>query len=105
MDGLSRHLSPFAGDGALEIAEWLVAYERLCEVEHVAPTELLTSMLAVNATQVFSRMLVGEASNWEVVKAVLTVEYAMPRQEVWHRYIDCKLLAGETVDIYLGRLE
>ena len=50
-------------------------------------------------------MLVGEASNWEAVKAVLTAKYAMPRQEAWHRYVNCRLLAGETVDIYLGRLE
>ena len=105
LDRLRRHLSPFASDGVVEISEWLVAYERLCVVEHVAPTELLTYMLAGNAAQVYSRMLVGEASNWEVVKAVLTAEYAMPRQEAWHRYVNCRLLANETVDIYLGRLE
>ena len=29
----------------------------------------------------------------------------MPRQEAWRRYINCRLSAGETVDIYLGHLE
>ena len=89
----------------MEIAEWLVAYKKLCVVEHVSPTELLTYMLAGNAAWVYSRMLVGEASNWEAVKAVLTAEYAMPRQEAWRRYVNCRLFAGETVDVYLGRLE
>ena len=105
LDRLRRQLPPFAGDGAVEVAEWLVAYERLCEVEHVAPTDLLTYMLAGNAGRVYSRMMVGEASNWEVVKAVLTAEYAMPRQEAWRRFVNCRLEANETVDVYLGRLE
>ena len=105
LDRICRQLSPFANDGVVEISEWLVAYERLCVVEHVAPTELLTYMLAGNAAWVYSRMLVGEASNWEVVKAVLTAEYAMPRQEAWRRYVNCRFEAGETVDVYLGRLE
>ena len=105
LDRLRHHLPPFAGDGVVEVAEWLVAYERLCEVEHVAPTDLLTYMLAGNAARVYSRMMVGEASDWEVVKAVLTAEYAMPRQEAWRRYVNCRLEAGDTVDVYLGRLE
>ena len=105
LDRICRQLSPFPGDGSLEITEWLVAYERLCEVEHVAPTDLLTYMLAGNAAPVYCRMTLGEASDWKVVKAVLTAEYAMPRQEAWHRYVNCKLEAGETVDVYLGRLE
>ena len=105
VDRLRRQLSPFAGDGVVEIAEWLIAYERLCEVMHVAPTDLLTYMLSGNAARVYCSMRVGEASNWEVVKAVLTAEYAMPRQEAWRRYVNCKFEAGETVDVYLGRLE
>ena len=105
LDRLRRQLPPFAGDGIVEIAEWLVAYERLCEVEHVAPTDLLTYMLAGNAARVYCSMRVGEASNWEVMKAVLTAEYAMPRQEAWHRYVNCRPEACETVDVYLGRLE
>ena len=72
-------------------------------MEHVAPTELLTYMLTGKAVQVYSRILVGEASDWEVMTAVLTAKYA--RQEAWRRYINCRLLAGETVDIYLGCLE
>ena len=105
LDQLLHQLSPFAGDGVVEIAEWLVAYERLCEVEHVAPTDLLTYMLTGNAARVYCSMTVGEASDWEVVKAVLTAEYGMPRQEAWQRYVNCRFEAGDTVDIYLGRLE
>ena len=33
LDRIRHQLSPFAGDGALEIIKWLVAYERLCEVD------------------------------------------------------------------------
>ena len=36
---------------------------------------------------------------------MLTADYGMPRQEAWHRCINCKLEAGETVDVCLGRLE
>ena len=50
-------------------------------------------------------MEVSEASSWEVVKAVLTAEYAIPRQEAWRRYVNCRLEAGEAVDVCLGRLE
>ena len=105
LDRLCHQLSPFASDSVVEITEWLVAYERLCEVKHVAPTDLLTYMLTGNAARVYCSMRVGEASNWEVVKAVLTAEYAMPRQEAWRRYVNCRLKAGESVDIYLGHLE
>ena len=49
LNRLCCQLSPFAGDGTVEITEWLVAYVSLCEVEHVAPTDLLTYMLAGNA--------------------------------------------------------
>jgi len=105
LDQLRHQLPPFTGDGVVEVAEWLLAYERLCEDERVAPTDFLNYMLAGTAAQVYNRMLVGEASDWEVVKAVLTAEYAMPRQEAWRRYVDCRLEAGETVDAYLGRLE
>ena len=62
-------------------------------------------MLAGNAARVYCRMTVGEASNWKVIKSVLTDEYAMPRQEAWCRYVNCTLEAGETVDVYLGCLE
>ena len=30
---------------------------------------------------------------------------SMPRQEAWRRYVNCRLEAGGTVDVYLGRLE
>ena len=91
---LHKQLLPFASDGVVEVAEWIVAYERLCEVEHVMPMDLLTYMLAGNAARVYSRMMVGKTCNWEVVNAVLRAEYAMPRQEAWHRYVKCRLEAG-----------
>ena len=105
LDWLRHQLHRFTGDGVVVVAEWLVAYKRLCEVEHMAPTDFLTYILAGNAARVYSRMMVGEASDWEVVKALLTSEYTMPRQEAWRRYVNCRLEASETVDVYLGHLE
>ena len=105
LDQIHRQLSPFADDGNVGIAQRLATYERMCGVERIVPTELLTYLLAGSAAQVYSSMKVSEASNWEVVKAVLTAEYAMPRQEAWRRYVDCRLEAGEIVHVYLGRLE
>ena len=49
--------------------------------------------------------MVADVSNWEVMKAMLTAEYAMPRQETWCRYVNCKLEPGETVGVYLCHLE
>ena len=52
LDRIHRQLSPFAGDGNIGIAQWLAAYERLCGVERIAPTELLTYLLTGSAAQV-----------------------------------------------------
>ena len=71
----------------------------------MAPTDFLTYILAGNTARVYSRMMVSEASDWEVVKALLTSEYTMPRQEAWRRYVNCRLEASETVDFCLGHLE
>ena len=71
----------------------------------MVPTDLLTYMLSGNAARVHCSMRVVEASNWEVVKAVLTTEFAMPWQEAWRKYVNCQHEAGETVDVYLGRLK
>jgi len=62
-------------------------------------------MLGGNAARVYSRMRVGEASQWDVVKAALVAEYAMPRQEAWHRFITCYMEDGDTVDVHLDRLK
>ncbi|XP_067931095.1 uncharacterized protein [Watersipora subatra] len=49
--------------------------------------------------------MVGEASSWEVVKAALVAEYAMPQQEAWRQFVNCQFGAGNTVDVYLDCLE
>jgi hypothetical protein len=98
-------LAQFTGDGSVEVTVWLAEFERLCELEKIAPTEILMYMLGDNAARVYSRMRVAEASQWDVVKAALTAEYAMPRQEAWRRFVACKLEVGDTVDVYLDRLE
>ena len=105
LDGLHHQIIPFAIDGVVEGAEWLVPYERLCEVEHVVPMDLLIYMLASNAVRIYSRMMVGKASDWGVVKAVLTAKYAIPRQAACCSYVNCRVEACETVDVYLSCLE
>jgi hypothetical protein len=105
LDRICRQLKPFTGDGSIEITEWIADYERFCTVERVAPAELISYMLNGSAARVHARMRVGEASQWDVVKAALTAEYAMPRQEAWRRFVSCQLETGETVDVYLERLE
>ena len=105
LDGLHHQLIPFAIDGIVEVEEWLVAYERLCRVEYVVPMDLLIYMLASNAMGIYSRMTVGKASDCPVVKAVLTAKYAIPRQAACCSYVNCRLEASETVDVYLSCLE
>ena len=41
---------------------WLAQFERLYELEQIAPTEILMYKLGHNATRVYSRMRVPEAS-------------------------------------------
>ena len=71
----------------------------------IAPTEILMYMLGDNAARVYSRMRVAEASQWDVVKAALVAEYAMPRQEAWRMFITCRLEDGDTIDVFMDRLE
>jgi len=97
--------SQFTGDGSVDVTAWIREFEGLCEVEQIAPTEILIYMLGGNAARVYSRMRVGEASQWDVVKAALVAEYAMPRQEAWRRFITCRMEDRDTVDVYLDRLE
>jgi len=74
-------------------------------VEQIATIEILIYMLGGNAAHVYSRMRVGKASQWDVVKAALVTKYAMPRQEARRRFITCRMEDGDTVDVYLDRLE
>ena len=98
-------LHKFTGDGSTEVTAWLTVLERLCELEQIAPTEILMYMLGDNAARVYSRRRVAEASQWDVDKAVLVAEYAMPCQEAWRKFTTCRLQDGETIDVYLNRLE
>jgi len=105
LDRIKRQVPQFTGDGSVDVSAWLTEYERYCGLESVSPTDLLAYMLGGNAARVYGRMMVGEASKWEVVKAVLTGEYAMPRQEAWRQFVSHKLQEGDSVDVYLDRLE
>ena len=79
--------------------------ERLCELEQIAPTEILMYMLGDDAARMCSRMRVPEASQWDVIKAALVAEYAMPRQEARRRLTTCRLEDGDTIDVFMNRLE
>ena len=62
-------------------------------------------MLEGNASRVYGRMIVGDASKWSVVKATLTAEYAIPRQEAWRWFTDLRLEDEGFLDVYLDALE
>ena len=102
---ISAHVPKFSGEGTMDISDWVTRYERHCGLEQVAPTDLLLYMLEGSAARLYGRMLVSEASMWDVVKAHLLAEYAMPRQESWRKFTECQLEAGDSVDVYLDRLE
>jgi len=74
-------------------------------VENISPTDLLVYMLGGNAARVYSRMMVGEAPQWDVVKAALMAEYAIPRQEAWRKVLFSTMEEGDTLDTFLDRLE
>jgi len=69
----------------VDITAWIRDFEGLCKVEQIATTEILIYIMGGKAAHVYSRMRVGEASQWDVVKVTLVAEYAMPRQEAWRR--------------------
>ena len=50
-------------------------------------------------------MSVAEASQWDVVKAALVAEYALPCQEAWRRFTTCRLEDGYIIDVFMDRLE
>ena len=55
-------LPKFTGDGSTEVTVWLAELKRFCELEQIAPTEILMYMLGNNAAWVYSRMRIAEAS-------------------------------------------
>ena len=105
LDRLSRQLPKLTGDGSVDVLEWLTNFERLCTLERAEPAEFIGFMLDGNAARVHRRMLVGDASQWEVVKGALVTEYAMPYEEAYRRFNACRLGDGESVDVYLDSLE
>ena len=106
LDRISRHLPKFSGaDRDVDASAWLTDLERWCILEKVSPVEIIPYMLEGNATRVYRRMLVGDASQWDVVKSVLLAEYAMPLQEAGRRWVASTLWASETLDVYVDDLD
>ena len=105
LERISGQVQKFSGDGRGDISDWLASYERYCQLEEVGPAELLLYMLDGSAARLYARMPVGDVRQWGVVKATLLAEYAMPRQEAWRKFTECQLEAGDSVDVYLDRLE
>jgi len=97
--------NPFTEDGGEDISEWPARYEGYCCVENISLTDLLVYMPGGNAARVYSRMMMGDASQWDVVKGALLAEYAIPRQEAWRKSVPCRMEEGDTVDTFLDRLE
>ena len=62
-------------------------------------------MLGDNAARVYRKMGVAEKSQWDVIKATLVAEYAMPRQEARRRCTICRLEDCDTIDVFMHRLE
>ena len=72
LDRLSGQLPWFTDDGPVEVSTWITDYERFCSLERVTRVELLLYI------RLYSCMMVGEASNWKVVKTALVAKYDMP---------------------------
>jgi len=89
--------NPFTGDGSEDISEWLARYDGYCREENISPTNLLVYILGGNAARMYSRMMVGDVSQWDVVKGALLAEYAIPRQEAWRKFVSCRMEEGDTV--------
>ncbi|KAG1680249.1 hypothetical protein GQR58_012484 [Nymphon striatum] len=77
----------------------------MCRLENVSPADIIGYVLEGNASRIYGRMMVGDASQWAVVKAALLGEYALPRGEAHRRFIGRRLEADEPVDIYVDSLE
>ena len=105
LDRIGCALRKFSGDGGVDVSEWLADFERLCRVERVDEVDIIDHMLEGGARRVYRRLMVSEASQWEVVKAALLGEYAMPHQEVWRWFMARRLQANEAVDIFVDDLE
>ena len=105
LDRLSRQLKKLTGDGSQDVTEWLDDLERLCGLEKVDPADLVGFLLEGEPARLHRRMSVADASQWDVVRATLVAEYAMPLQVAWRRFAELQLEGWESVDVYLDRLE
>ncbi|KAG1698823.1 hypothetical protein GQR58_005653 [Nymphon striatum] len=94
-----------SGSGSVDVTEWVECLEGMCRLENVSPADIIGYVLEGNASRIYGRMMVGDASQWAVVKAALLGEYALPRGEAHRRFIGRRLEADEPVDIYVDSLE
>ncbi|KAG1696623.1 Acetylcholinesterase [Nymphon striatum] len=94
-----------SGSGSVDVTEWVGCLEGMCRLENVSPAEIIGYVLEGNASRIYERMMVGDASQWAVVKAALLGEYALPRGEAHRRFIGRRLEADEPVDVYVDSLE
>ncbi|KAG1706949.1 hypothetical protein GQR58_003572 [Nymphon striatum] len=68
-----------SGSGSVDVTEWVECVEGMCRLENVSPADIIGYVLEGNASRIYGRMMVGDASQWAVVKAALMGEYALPR--------------------------
>ncbi|KAG1650342.1 hypothetical protein GQR58_028122 [Nymphon striatum] len=68
-----------SGSGSVDVTEWVECLEGMCRLENVSPADIIGYVLEGNASRIYGRMMVGDASQWAVVKAALLGEYALPR--------------------------
>ncbi|KAG1712190.1 hypothetical protein GQR58_002379 [Nymphon striatum] len=94
-----------SGSGSVDVTEWVECLEGMCQLENVSPADIIGYVLEGNASRIYGRMMVGDASQWAVVKAALLGEYALPRGEAHRRFIGRRLEADEPVDVYVDSLE
>lgn len=104
IDRLERAMPKLSGDGSVDVTEWLTAFEKRCKAELSSPADFIDFMLTGNASRVYRRMMVSEASQWQVVRSTLLAEYALPRQEAWRQFTGRRLVGGEPVDVYADDL-
>lgn len=54
-------------DGSFDVTEWLASLETCCQTENYSHAELIKILLEGNASRVYRRMMVSEASQREVL--------------------------------------
>ena len=74
-------------------------------MERVSRVDIIPYMLEGINSRVYGRMMVGAASQWDVVKAALLAEFAIPLQDTSRRWIARELGVSEVLDVYLNDIE